>query len=196
MESRCVRSAFSTATGTAAWLKLRALLENPPSSRSAWGCATSRGWGGKTGTGWRKRPGRAPFRNLPDLARRSRLHQDKLEALAEAGAFECLGLDRRGALWQIQGLTTEPRPLLPLAGRDPLPRFPALSGLETILWDHRASGHSSRAHLLKPLRPALKAQGLPTARANSTECRTAAWSAMPAWSSAASGRGPRAESPS
>ena len=106
----------------------------------------------------------APFRNLPDLARRSRLHQDKLEALAEAGAFECLGLDRRGALWQIQGLTPEPRPLLPLAGRDPLPRFPALSGLETILWDHRASGHSSRAHLLKPLRPALKAQGLPTAR--------------------------------
>ncbi len=106
----------------------------------------------------------APFRNLPDLARRSRLHQDKLEALAEAGALECLGLDRRGALWQIQGLTTEPRPLLPLAGRDPSPRFPSLSGLETILWDHRASSHSSRAHLLKPLRPTLEVQGLPTAR--------------------------------
>ena len=106
---------------------------------------------------------RAPFRNLPDLARRSRLHQDKLEALAGAGAFECFGLDRRGALWQIQGLANEPRPALPLAGRDPMPRFPSLSGLETILWDYQASGHSSRAHLLQPLRPALEAQGLPTA---------------------------------
>ena len=44
-----------------------------------------------------------------------------------------------------------------------MPRFPSLSGLETILWDYQASGHSSRAHLLKPLRPALEAQGLPTA---------------------------------
>ena len=106
----------------------------------------------------------APFRNLADVARRSRLRQDRLEALAEAGAFECFGLDRRGALWQIQGLATEPRPALPLAGHDPLPRFPSLSGLETVLWDYRAGGHSSRAHLLKPLRPALEAQGLPTAR--------------------------------
>ena len=106
----------------------------------------------------------APFRNLPDLARRSRLRQDRLEALAEAGAFECFGLDRRGALWQIQGLETAPRPALPLANRDPVPRFPSLSGLETVLWDYRTSGHSSRAHLLQPLRPALEAQGLPTAR--------------------------------
>ncbi|MXZ35531.1 MAG: error-prone DNA polymerase, partial [Acidobacteria bacterium] len=36
--------------------------------------------------------------------------------------------------------------------------------LETILWDYQSSGHSSRAHLLQPLRPALEAQGLPTAR--------------------------------
>ena len=106
----------------------------------------------------------APFRNLPDLARRSRLHRDKLEALAEAGAFECFGLDRRGALWQIQGPATEPRPALPLTNSDPVPRFPSLSGLETILWDYQSSGHSSRAHLLQPLRPALEAQGLPTAR--------------------------------
>jgi error-prone DNA polymerase len=106
----------------------------------------------------------AAFRDLPDVARRSRLRQDKLEALAESGAFECFGLDRREALWQIQGLANEPRPALPLAGRDPLPCFPSLSGLETILWDYQASGHSSRAHLLKPLRPTLEAQGLPTAR--------------------------------
>ena len=106
----------------------------------------------------------APFRNLPDVSWRSQLRQDRLEALAEAGAFECFGLDRRTALWQIHELATAPQPVLPLVSCDPLPRFPCLSNLETILWDHQSSDHSSRGHLLKPLRPVLKAQGLPTAR--------------------------------
>ncbi len=106
----------------------------------------------------------APFHDLPDVAQRSGLRQDKLEALAEAGAFEGFGLDRRSALWQIHGFTTRQQPSLPLSCRDPLPPFPSLSGLETIVWDHQASGHSPQGHLLKPLRPALAAQGLPTAR--------------------------------
>ena len=70
----------------------------------------------------------------------------------------CFGLDRRGALWQIHGLATRRQPLLPL------PSFPSLSGLESIVWDYQASSHSSRGHLLKPLRPVLAAQRLPTAR--------------------------------
>ena len=105
-----------------------------------------------------------PFRGLPDVARRSGLRQDKLEALAEAGAFECFGMDRRSALWQIHGFTTQQKPGLPLSNRAPLPQFPPLSGLETIVWDHQASSHSSRGHLLKPLRSALAARGLPNAR--------------------------------
>ncbi len=144
---------------------------------------------------WQKLAGaarQAPFSDLADVVRRSGLRQDKLEALAEAGAFECFGLDRRGALWQIHGSATgamtgvgrggglvnkgrrAPRPIsgfetpqqavLPLSSRDPLPLFPPLTGLETIVWDHRTGSHSPRGHLLKPLRPALTAQGLPTAR--------------------------------
>ncbi len=107
---------------------------------------------------------RTPFRDLPDVARRSGLHEDKLESLAEAGAFACFGLDRRGALWQVLGTKTRQPPALPLDSRTSPPRFPSLGSLETIVWDHQVSDHSVLGHLLEPLRPGLAAQGLPAAR--------------------------------
>ena len=105
-----------------------------------------------------------PFQSLQDVGRRSGLRQDKLETLAEAGAFECFGLDRRGALWQVHGIATSQEPALPVNNRVSPPRFPPLSGLETVAWDHQAADHSTRGHLLKPLRSQLAAHGLPTAR--------------------------------
>jgi error-prone DNA polymerase len=44
----------------------------------------------------------APFVSLDDLAARSRLHRDELQALAEVGALNALGLTRRSALWQVE----------------------------------------------------------------------------------------------
>ncbi|MDE2998145.1 MAG: error-prone DNA polymerase [Gemmatimonadota bacterium] len=105
-----------------------------------------------------------PFQDLEDVARRSGLRQDKLETLAEAGAFECFDLDRRGALWQVHGIATPAEPALPVNNHVSPPRFPPLSGLETVAWDHQAADHSTRGHLLKPLRSQLAARGLPTAR--------------------------------
>ena len=40
-----------------------------------------------------------PYRDLHDLARRVRLTAAQAEALATAGAFDSLGIDRRQALW-------------------------------------------------------------------------------------------------
>ena len=105
-----------------------------------------------------------PFQDFEDVARRSGLRQDKLETLAEAGAFACFGLDRRGALWQVHGFATPREPALPMDSRVSPPRFPSLSALETVAWDHQAADHSTRGHLLKPLRSALDARKLPTAR--------------------------------
>ncbi len=105
-----------------------------------------------------------PFQDLEDVARRGGLRQDKLETLAEAGAFECFGQDRRGALWQVHGIATPEGPALPVNSRVSPPRFPPLSGLETVAWDHQAADHSTRGHLLKPLRSQLAARKLPTAR--------------------------------
>ncbi|MCY3554769.1 MAG: error-prone DNA polymerase, partial [Gemmatimonadetes bacterium] len=112
----------------------------------------------------------APFRDIADVARRSGLSEDKLESLAEAGAFACFGPfgpdrpDRRGALWQVLGTETGGPPPLPLKSRGAQPRFQSLNSLETILWDHQAAGHSVQGHLLKPRRAELAARGLPTAR--------------------------------
>ena len=53
---------------------------------------------------------------------------------------------------------------MPLDSRASPPRFPSLSSLETIVWDHQVSDHSVLGHLLEPLRPGLAARGLPAAR--------------------------------
>ena len=109
----------------------------------------------------------APFRDIADVARRSGLSEDKLESLAEAGAFACFGPfgpDRRSALWQVLGTETGGPPPLPLKSRGAQPRFQPLNNLETILWDHQAAGHSVQGHLLKPRRAELAARGLPTAQ--------------------------------
>ncbi len=109
----------------------------------------------------------APFRDIADVARRSGLSGDKLESLAEAGAFACFGPfgpDRRGALWEVLGTESGGPPPLPLKNRGAQPRFQPLNNLETILWDHQAAGHSAQGHLLKPRRAELAARGLPTAQ--------------------------------
>jgi len=46
----------------------------------------------------------APVSALGDFVRRTSLNVRALTALAEAGAFERFGLDRRTALWEVRGL--------------------------------------------------------------------------------------------
>ncbi|HJL04729.1 MAG TPA: error-prone DNA polymerase [Polyangiaceae bacterium LLY-WYZ-15_(1-7)] len=107
--------------------------------------------------------GGGAFRDLADFVRRTRLGAKALVALAEAGAFEPLGVSRRDALWQVRGLVralgdglaeTAPRTQL---------SFEKLSREEEVLWDYRATRHSPRGHPLGRFRAALAAQGMPTA---------------------------------
>ena len=53
-----------------------------------------------------------PLRELDDLVRRVRVPLPALEALATAGAFGCLGLGRREALWAV-GALADPVPTVP-----------------------------------------------------------------------------------
>jgi error-prone DNA polymerase len=105
----------------------------------------------------------APFQSIDDVARRARLDEKALVALAEAGAFESLAEargDRRAAVWQARA----PR-VSPLAvDAEPPVAFAPLTDFEAIAWDHRRSAHSTRGHPLAPLRDQLRAQGLPDAR--------------------------------
>jgi error-prone DNA polymerase len=105
----------------------------------------------------------ARFASLADFVQRTALDEGALSALAEAGAFQSFGVERRGALWEIRRLARARDPL-PLAGRGKSPMFDSLTPFEEVLWDYRATSHSPRRHPLEPWRPALAAQGLPDAR--------------------------------
>jgi error-prone DNA polymerase len=107
---------------------------------------------------------KGPFLSIEDFAKRSRLNEGALEALAEAGAFGGFGSSRRHALWETHGVSRDIDHSLPLPSSERRPSFAKLNDLETIVWDYRSSSHSTRGHLLAPLREALRALGLPDAR--------------------------------
>jgi error-prone DNA polymerase len=104
------------------------------------------------------------FTSLEDFVRRTRLDETALVALASAGAFESLAVERRPALWDVRRLAAQAQLPLPLSVAEVTPAFDPLSRFETIAWDYRAASHSARAHPLEPLRAGLRAQGLPDAQ--------------------------------
>ncbi|HXF75278.1 MAG TPA: error-prone DNA polymerase, partial [Methylomirabilota bacterium] len=110
----------------------------------------------------------AAFASLQDFARRTGLDEGALSALAEAGAFESLGIDRRAALWEVRRLAKIQKESLSLPARERSPHFAPLGDFEEVCWDYRRTAHSARRHPLEPLRPSLTRLGLPDARTVAT----------------------------
>jgi len=82
--------------------------------------------------------------------------RDALARLAAAGAFSSLGLSRRQALWQVQGLYDERTPLF--SGQDPggpPVRFPGMSPAEQVRADYASTGLSTDLHPTILVREAL-----------------------------------------
>ena len=59
------------------------------------------------------------YRSIEDLWRRADIPVAALERLAEADAFQTLGLDRRQALWAIRGLSDTRLPLFDTVPAEP-----------------------------------------------------------------------------
>ncbi len=116
---------------------------------------------------------KAPFASIADFGRRTGLRKKALVALAEADGFRSLGVgNRRGAVWEALGAGARGESRSAGSGtlREPLlreetPTFASLGDFRSIVWDHQATGHSTRGHPLEPLRSRFDAAGLPTARA-------------------------------
>jgi error-prone DNA polymerase len=106
----------------------------------------------------------AAFRSIDDFAARTQCDDGVLTRLSEAGAFESIVADRRGALWAAHGARHDGTVALPMDEREREVAFTGLSDFETIAWDYEATGHSPRGHLLEPLRGELRGHGLPDAR--------------------------------
>jgi error-prone DNA polymerase len=104
------------------------------------------------------------FESLPDFVRRTALDHGSLNSLAEAGAFDGFGVDRRTALWDVLHLAQTHKEPLALSPRERKPSFASLTDYEEVIWDYRRTSHSVRRHPLEPMRLALARHGLPDAR--------------------------------
>ncbi len=157
--------------------------------KSAWECSleavSQRGWGIRMGLRYVKGLGKReeealsreralsesgevmePFRSIGDFVRRMRISRRALESIAQAGALDGFGGDRRAALWEIARLSREEPGGFALEEkpRGKKTRFRALSASETIGWDYRTSLHSARGHPMEGLRALLEERGMPEAR--------------------------------
>jgi error-prone DNA polymerase len=106
-----------------------------------------------------------PFRDLRDLVRRTSITAAQVEALATAGAFECLGLSRREAIW-LAGSAAQDRPeFLPdsLVAVQP-PLFADHTSYERLAADLWATGISTDDHPMTHYRSGLDARGVLTSR--------------------------------
>jgi error-prone DNA polymerase len=113
--------------------------------------------------------GGRPYTDLTDFALRTGAGAAQIEALATAGAFDCLGLARREALWAA-GAVAQARPDR-LAGSvvgDKAPRLPALGSVEQTMADLWATGITPDGHPMEHLRPELE-QGV--SRVSDLMCR-------------------------
>ena len=102
------------------------------------------------------------YRSVEDLWRRAPVPIAALERLAEADAFQTLGLDRRQALWAIRGLSDTRLPLFDTIPAEPAPEpqvqlTPMTAGRQ-VVEDYRSVGLSLRRHPVSFLRQDLAAR--------------------------------------
>jgi error-prone DNA polymerase len=109
------------------------------------------------------------YGSVRDLWLRTRLPISALEKLAEADAFQSLGLNRRKALWAVRGLVgTDGAETLPLFERlaSPPPRIesetnlPLMRPSEDVVHDYRTMSFSLKAHPVSFMRQQLERRGI------------------------------------
>ena len=101
----------------------------------------------------------APFTEVTDLSRRAGLTSTQLEALATAGAFDSLGLDRRQALW-VAGAAERSDHLVGTTPAPAPPPLPAMTDVELTLADLWATRISPERHPVEHLREELTRAGI------------------------------------
>ncbi|WP_445228171.1 error-prone DNA polymerase [Corynebacterium sp. H78] len=105
----------------------------------------------------------APFQSAADLARRAQLTVAHLEALARAGAMECLGMDRRQALWAAGVAATEHEGMLPGLTVANAPALPGMTEFELAAADLAGTGVTPGEYPVAALRAELQERGVVSA---------------------------------
>jgi error-prone DNA polymerase len=106
------------------------------------------------------------FRDLEDFTRRTGAPVDALESLATAGAFTCLGVERREALWAAGALRdAKPGTLPGIVSGTESPALPGMDPIEETAADLWATGLSANRHPTEFAREQLTARGAVTSAA-------------------------------
>ncbi|PPD13978.1 MAG: error-prone DNA polymerase [Methylobacterium sp.] len=109
---------------------------------------------------------RSGFETVEALSSRARLYGRPMRALADADAFRSLGLDRRGALWEVRRLPEDdPLPLFASAEAPELAaeadaRLPEMPLGEHVATDYQTLRLSLKAHPMAVLRPFFRQEGV------------------------------------
>ncbi len=106
-----------------------------------------------------------PFEDVADLKERAKLDRGTVRHLAAADGMRNMGIDRRQALWQAQGLKDAPDlPIFAHAaardeGAEPVVALPAMPKAEHVVADYQTLRLSLKAHPLAFFRASLRGQG-------------------------------------
>ena len=106
-----------------------------------------------------------PFADVGDLKARAKLDRGMVGKLAAADAFRSVGIDRRAALWQAQGLRDAPALALfdhaqaAAEGPEPDVTLPAMAQAEHVVADYQTLRLSLKAHPMAFFRGSLRKQG-------------------------------------
>ncbi|AXI43890.1 error-prone DNA polymerase [Sulfitobacter sp. SK011] len=106
----------------------------------------------------------APFVDVAELKARARLDRGTIRRLAAADAMRNMGIDRRQALWQAQGLKDAPElPIFTHAesrdeGAEPVVTLPTMPQAEHVVADYQTLRLSLKAHPLSFFRASLRSQ--------------------------------------
>ncbi|NJN83658.1 MAG: hypothetical protein HC802_16175 [Caldilineaceae bacterium] len=99
-----------------------------------------------------------PFRDLDDLCRRTRLHQDIVQNLIRSGALDEFG-QRRELLWRMGDIDYKPGELN-LERESINVMLPRLGELAQALWEYELLGLSPDMQIMVHYRDALRAAGI------------------------------------
>jgi error-prone DNA polymerase len=146
-----------------------ATLEPVERGRAAGGPSDDRGLAVRLGLGYVRSLGEElaervaegrPYDSMADLVRRTGVNEGQVEALATAGAFGSLGVERRAALWAAGAVAQARADRLPgTAVGAQAPRLPGMSPVELGAADLWATGLSGDSHPVQFVRERLDALG-------------------------------------
>ena len=109
------------------------------------------------------------YLSIEDIWRRTDVPAATLERLAEADAFQSLGLARRAALWAVKGMVDAVLPLFQAVDRpgrmqprqaEPVMTLPSMTMGREVVEDYRSTGLSLRPHPVTFLRAKLDETGV------------------------------------